>query len=272
MATGMEREWLEARIDDAISKQERGDLAHLSFLTPRDARRAEQYLRMRGVWEQAWLWGGYPNAEYTALFLLPAYLSDCLPFPPMECSPNDILEMLGEDVEDVVSAVRITGSGFRTLSHRDYLGAILHLGLERSALGDLAVQNEKEAILFCPKKFIPFLQEHLQRVASDAVRISPYVMAEDFTDGKKYQPISDTVASERLDCVVATLCNLSREGAQDAIRSGLVEVDFELNERVDTTLVAPTTITVRGYGRFILRAFLGKTQKGRIRLRADKMI
>ena len=50
------------------------------------------------------------------------------------------------------------------------------------------------------------------------------------------------------------------------------DVDFETEERVDFSLSAPATVSVRGYGRFILRAFDGETRKGRLRLRADQLI
>ena len=179
---------------------------------------------------------------------------------------------VAEEVEEAVAAVRIVGSGFRSLTHRDFLGSVLGLGLERDALGDLAVQNAHEAVLFCPKKLLPFLCDQLEKVATDTVKCMPYTPDERFTDGRRYQPISDTVASERLDCVVAALCNFSRDAAQNAVRAGLVEVEFEPMERVDYLLSAPCTISVRGQGRFVLRSFDGETRKGRVRLRADRLI
>ena len=70
----MGRDLLESRIDDAIAKAERGSVARLSFLTPRERRQAERLLRARGAWEQAWFFGGYPTAERACLFLLPEYI------------------------------------------------------------------------------------------------------------------------------------------------------------------------------------------------------
>ena len=263
---------LEARLADAIDRCERGIPTHLSFLTPRDRVRAERILRARGVWDRALLWGGYTTAERVCLFLLPDYLAACLSAAPSECDPNEVLALLGEEGTDALCAVLIEGSGFHTLSHRDFLGAILGLGLERDALGDVAVQNERAAVLFCPRALVPFLEEHFCKVGSDTVRVRPYEVDEAFTDGRHYRAISDTVASERLDCVIASLCNLSRDAAQTLIRSGAVEVDYEPTERVDLILSPPTTLSARGYGRFILRAFDGETRKGRLRLRADQLV
>lgn len=267
-----ERSLLEARLEDALARCEKGVVACLSFLTPRECRQAETLLRQRGAWESAWLWGGYEGAERKSLFLLPEYLLICLSAPIGQVSQEELLQLLEERVAQEVSAVRILPSGFRKLTHRDYLGGVLGLGLERDALGDLALQENGDAVLFCTETIAAFLTEHLQKVANDTVRCVPYEMDASFTDGRKYQAIRDTIASPRLDAVVAALTNLSREMAQRTICSGLVEVEYEPVLRTDLILVPPTVLSIRGYGRFILRGFDGQTKKGRLRLCADKLI
>ncbi|MBO7273765.1 MAG: hypothetical protein J6V22_02800 [Clostridia bacterium] len=265
------RDLFEARLEDAIRKCNAGSVAHLPFLTMRQRRRAERLLDARGMRENIWFWGGHPTAERACLFLLPDYLVAILPEDADE-RETALPDYLAEELQTAVVALYIQGSGFRNLSHRDYLGAVLGLGIERDALGDIAVQDEHCAILFCPRTLAGFLSGELTKVGSDTVRCRECVIDETFTDGKKYRPISDTVASARLDCVVAALCNLSREAAQSAVRSGLVEVDFEPEERVDTVLEPPITVSVRGHGRFVLRSFDGETKKGRLRLRADQLV
>jgi len=263
-------ELLEARIEDYLTQADRGSVAVSCFLSPGEKRRAERYLEQQGVQDRAVFWGGYDGAERTCLFLLPSFYGD-----PSDWGFDDgagVASFLDDASEDGVSAVRVIGSGYRNLSHRDYLGSLLGLGLERDAIGDIALQNEHEAVVFCKRHLRTFLIETLEKVASDAVRCREYVPDENFTDGRRYRPISDTVASSRLDCVVAALTNLSREGAQNAVRGGLVEVNFEQEERVDLALTPPATVSVRGYGRYVLRSFDGETKKGRLRLRADQMI
>ena len=267
-----ERSLLEARLEDAILRSEKGIVSCLSFLTPRECRQAERALKQRGFWENAWFWGGYDGDERKSLFLLPEYLLVCLSGTLEEASSEELAALLREQVEKEVLALRVVGSGFRNLSHRDYLGAILGLGLERDVLGDIAVQNSHEAVLFCTETIATFLTENPNKVGSDTVRCRRYVVDEKFTDDRAYQPIRDTVASPRLDCVVAALTNLSREQAQSAIRSGLVEVEYEPADRTDLTLEPPAVLSIRGHGRFILRSFDGETRKGRLRLCADKLI
>lgn len=261
---------LEARIEDYLTQAERGTVAVSPFLSPGERRRAERYLSQRGERNRAVFWGGYGDAERTCLFLLPDFYGELSDL----CPEGDaaLASFLDGASEDGVSAIRVTGSGYRTLSHRDYLGSLLGLGLERDAVGDIAVQNEREAVVFCKKHLKSFLVETLEKVASDTVRCREYVIDEHFTDGRRYRPISDTVASARVDCVVASLTNLSREDAQSAVRGGLVEVDFEQEARVDLLLEPPVTVSVRGYGRYVLRSFDGETKKGRLRLRADQLI
>ncbi len=271
MAGESTRDLFEARLEDAIRKSASGSVAHIPFLTMRQRRRAERMLDARGMKGAYWFWGGHKTAERTCLFLLPEYLVAILPDDELE-RYTVLGEYLADEMADAVMSISIKGSGFRKLTHRDYLGAVLGLGIERDAIGDVAVQDEHRAILFCPRTIGAFLMTELTKVGSDTVRCAECIIDETFTDGKKYRPISDTVASPRLDCVVAALCNLSREAAQSAVRSGLVEVDFEPEERVDTILEPPITVSVRGYGRFILRSFDGETKKGRLRLRADQLV
>ncbi len=261
---------LEARVEDYVRKSDGGCAAVSRFLTPGERKQAARYLSQTGVDGRCVFWGGYGEAERACLVVLPPYYEDLAEWMPD--GAVDMTELLSDLGDDAVTAVRITGSGYRVLSHRDYLGSLLGLGLERDALGDIALQNDREAVVFCQKRLVPFLLGSLTKVASDTVKCREYILDDSFTDGRSYKPIHDTVASPRLDCVVAALTNLSREDAQNAVRSGLVELDFEPEERVDKILAAPATISVRGFGRFILRSFDGETKKGRLRMRADQLV
>ena len=89
---------------------------------------------------------------------------------------------------------------------------------------------------------------------------------------RRTEPWNDTVASPRLDAVVASLCRLSREKAHTAVTGGLVEVDFALRERPDFFLEAPCLISVRGFGRYRILSLLEETKKGRLRLVAERFV
>ena len=258
-----------ARVDELCDRALRGRFVHTDFLTPREAKHAMEQLRRRGEAHRARLHGGYAMAERCCLLLFPDDVTDAYADATEPPTAAELLAMAGED--DPVAAIAVRGSGYRTLSHRDYLGSLLSLGLEREVLGDIALDGN-DATVLCMAHMMPFLLENVERIGGDAVRVSQTHVAPDFDGGRKFAPIQDTVASARLDCVVAALCNWSREAAQTAVRDGLVELDYECEMRPDHTLEPPCIISVRGTGKFVLRELGTLTKKGRIRLYADKYL
>lgn len=259
-----------SHLEELCDRAVRGRFTHSAFLTPREARHAQSMLRRIGQWHRARLWGGYDDAERVVLLLFPDYITDMIGEEEWHTTPVEtLLGMAGED--DPVLPLSIRGSGYRTLTHRDFLGSLLSLGLERTVLGDIAM-DEGGATVFCASHISPFLLSSVDRIGGDAVRIRQTTVPPDFDGGRKYQPLRDTVASPRLDCIVAALCNLSRDAAQTAVRSGLVEVDYECEERVDMTVPIPCTLSVRGVGKFAVRSLEKANRRGRFPLIADKYV
>lgn len=264
-----------SRLDDLVRVGGRGEAAVSSFLTPREAKYARIHLSSRLSAGTAVLWGGYPEAERVRVVILPDYTEGlvdpaALASDPATALADGGLDDLAETIRGAVCPVLVKGSGFRELSHRDYLGSVLGLGLERDAIGDILIPDAHSAILLTDSRVGDFLTTQMEKVATDTVRVSRLLRGTVLTGTRRLQPITDTVASERLDCVVAALCNLSREKAQMAVRSGLVELDYEAVEDCDTTVEAPAVISVRGFGKFAVHSFDGTTRKGRIRLVAGK--
>jgi RNA-binding protein YlmH len=261
-----------ARIEELCDRAVRGLFSHTSFLTPREAKHARALLIHRGQWHRARLWGGYSNAERVCLLLFPDYVCDLIGSDAWHDTPvPELLAMAGE--EDVISVLSLRGSGYRTLTHRDFLGSLLSLGIEREVLGDIAVTDDgHSAILFCTCRMESFLHHTVERIGGDVVRVAPTTVPHDFDGGRHYAPVRDTIASPRLDCIVAALCHLSRDAAQTAIRAGLVEVDYDGEDRVDVTVDIPCVISVRGVGKFALRSLGAPNRRGRLPLMADKYI
>lgn len=257
-----ETEVLFARADELYARAARGEITHTQFLTPREARLlTAHFAHCR---EATLVAGGYADAERCRLYFLPPYLEGADESLRAAC--------LTDAFSETLCAVKISGSGYRELSHRDFLGAVLNLGIERDRIGDICVTDPHTAIVFCDLLMAEFLTENLSRVANDAVRVSRYLPPADFDGGKRYEPMSDTVASPRADAVVAALLNLSRERAQALFREGRVEIDYEIEERVDRMLSEGAIISIRGYGKFTLRSLSDKTRKGRFRLLADRHV
>ena len=264
-----------SRLDDLVRVGGRGEAAVSPYLTPREAKYARAHLSARVSAGTAVLWGGYPTAERVRAVILPDYTEGlvdptALASDPAAALTDGGLDDLAEFIRGAVCPVQVRGSGFRELSHRDYLGSILGLGLERDAIGDILIPDTHSAILLTDTRVGDFLTTQMEKVATDTVRVSRLPEGTALTGTRRLQPITDTVASERLDCVVAALCNLSREKAQMAVKSGLVELDYEAVEDCSATVDAPAVISVRGFGKFAVHAFDGTTRKGRIRLAAGK--
>lgn len=257
-----------ARLDDLEKKADGGCVAHSFFMTPSEVYRAERYFSAKGKKNMICFFGGYNAAQRKQIFLLPEYICDMIDAENTEL----IYGALQEDFEAAICALKIKGSGFRNHTHRDYLGSILALGIERSCLGDICIEDEHSAIVFCTRDVSDFLLMELSSVGNDGVKVSRVDVDINMPSTQKYQPFSDTIASERLDCAVASLFNLSRERAQTLIRSGAVDYNYKCTEKIDMRVSAGDVISARGYGKYIIRDISTQTKKGRIRLLADKYI
>ncbi len=269
---------LDARLRDLCERADRGEPALSAFLTPREVMHAGRQLAARTAAGTALLLGGFPEAERRRLCLLPAYMEGLISPEALAGPAADAaralaeagLSELSEAVAEAAVLLLVRGSGFRTLAHRDYLGSILALGVERDALGDLVCLSEHEAVVAAGGRMADFLADSLTRVACDAVQVRRLAPGELTLPERRMTPVQDTVASPRLDCVVAALGGLSRERAKAAILAGLVEVDYEPLTAPDTPLLPPVTLTIRGTGKFLVEELGEATRKGRMRVRGKK--
>ena len=263
MARDGDASLFEAKIEDLCRRAEkRYETAIGDFLTPGEVMRAKTILSRLRPEGTPVFFGGYEGSERARLVVLPSYL---------EWEEGDaLLVRYPEEAQSAVAAVRIEGSGYRKLSHRDYMGSILALGLERSVIGDIVAEGEYAALVFCDPKIAAFLLQELQKIANDSVRVKAVALSPDFRVERQFAPVRDTVASARLDCIVAALAGLSREKAQMTIRFEEVEVDYQAEKRPDRLLAAGNIVTIRRVGKFVIRSVDEQTKKGRYRLAADK--
>lgn len=263
---------LTARLDDLTRRASKGELGVTPFLTPRELHIAREYLKRQGALYAAF--GGYPSAERQRLYLLPDYME------ALSEGENSDVEI---DFENKISEygystditpLKITGSGYRHLTHRDFLGSVLGLGVERSVVGDIVLlDNEgRTAAVFCDGTIAEFFLRELTLVANDKVKVAGVKISDVELPQRRTEQIHDTVAAPRLDAVVAAVCNLSRDKARGTVTAGLVELDFETEERPDRTVSAPAILSVRGFGRYRVLSLSDKTRKGRYRLEAEKFI
>jgi len=167
--------------------------------------------------------------------------------------------------EKHIAAVELRFRPQDALTHRDILGAVLALGLERSVLGDIAIMQEQgQAILICLPHVVDFIIDNLAKagkIGLQALRIS----LEDLPEAhKNIREEHGTVASLRLDAVLAEAFHCSRGAAEEYLRMGLVQLCHEECRKGSRLVEEGDMISVRGKGRIKLVEIGGETRKGRV--------
>ena len=150
------------------------------------------------------------------------------------------------------------------LTHRDFLGALMNLGIERTLLGDIIV-GDKEAFLFARTDISDFICDNLFRVKHTSVSCSRVKNITDIEENKAKLE-SHTISSERLDVIIATVYNLSRNKSNDFFSSKKVFINGRVCENNAKVCKERDTITVRGLGKFIYYGSTATTRKGKYRV------
>lgn len=152
------------------------------------------------------------------------------------------------------------------LSHRDFLGALMNLGIERSTVGDIRA-GEKQAYLFCQDSMAEFICGNLEQVRHTHVRCA---VTEDIESLQREEPLIVTVQvqSLRVDAVLAKVYNMSREKSLELFRAGKVYVNGRLCENNSRLLGPEETVNARGFGKFVLREEVRETRKGKLSIEA----
>lgn len=148
-----------------------------------------------------------------------------------------------------------------SLNHRDFLGAVLNLGLDRSKIGDILI-NENEGYLFVHMQISEFITDQLIKVKHTNVNCKQ-IECEDFHYEPKFAEITGTVSSVRLDSILSVAFHSSRSSLTGLIEGGKVSVGGKIITSNSYTLKENDVISVRGYGKFIFVGTSYQTKKGR---------
>lgn len=151
------------------------------------------------------------------------------------------------------------------LGHRDILGAIMKLGVDRSKIGDIII-GDGIYYLLCEENIADYFIDNLDKIRHTIVKLEEcqldaLVIQQDFTEK------SGIITSNRLDSVIACVHKLSRSQALDLIRQEKVFVNGKMTTNVTYACKMDDIISVRGYGRFIFQSEFGETNKGRIKFK-----
>ena len=148
------------------------------------------------------------------------------------------------------------------LNHRDYLGALMNLGIERENLGDIFIKG-KTGYVFCLDRIADYIMENLSQVRHTHVKLRILEDEEEFIQ-KEIEELAVTAASERIDGVIAKIYNLSRSQSIEHFRAKKIYVNSRLCENNSYQLKNGDVISVRGYGKFVYNGVEYQTKKGKL--------
>lgn len=170
----------------------------------------------------------------------------------------------------VVQITPLNAKYAEELGHRDYLGALLNLGIERSKLGDIIIQ-ENAAYVFVKESLADFLTEELTRIRHTTVMAKVSDSAE-FEYVPRFEEIRGTVASVRLDSLLSLAYNSSRSKLTALIEAGKVYANGKLITSNGYHVKENDIISVRGMGRFQYKGMISETKKGRCYVSVHKYV
>lgn len=153
------------------------------------------------------------------------------------------------------------------LTHRDFLGAILNLGIERKCIGDIAILDNV-GYIFVEEDMSDFILRNLTRAKHTELVLS---IVEELPKGELYRTVTKKIQAngERLDAIIAKVFSLSREDAQALFCKGLVFVSGKCTENTSYIPKSGEIISVRGIGRLIYRGYDRLTKKGKLNITVD---
>ena len=192
------------------------------------------------------LWGGYENAERcVACFGDREYFADKSDYP-IKCI---LIKPVNPKFAD-------------NLSHRDFLGSLMGLGIRREVLGDIII-SENKGYLFCLETIADYIIENLTQVRHTTVECE---LTENIPTDILPQPenLEIIVSSERLDVIVSAIYKMSRSQVLPIFHTEKVFVNGAVKTSPSVTVNVNDKVSVRGFGRFIYKGVLRTTKKDRL--------
>ncbi len=169
-----------------------------------------------------------------------------------------------QDIESPIRSLMIEGN-ISKLSHRDFLGGILNLGINREKIGDILIHEDNVQVVVKSEIF-DYILISLRKVGKEKVKVREIPLKELKSSNIEFEDITTTVPSLRLDALISSAWNLSRKDSQGLIESKKTKVNWEPIDRVSKDIGEGDIISAKGFGRFILNSIKGISKKGRVRV------
>lgn len=247
-----EKELLISRITDKRNQAiDNSMITATSFLSPDEWSEVMHFFSSDADIE-TFYYGGYDDAERTVLIFVPRFYK-----------VDNIAAYFNNNPEDrPLTMLEIKKDRFSVLTHRDYLGAIMGLGIKREMIGDIII-TEDGCYIFCINSVAGYICKNLTGAGKGTLTVeikSPDMLPE---RKEKFDEIFISLASLRLDGVVSSAFNISRGLASEAINKGIVFLNSCKAVKTDTLVKQGDKVVLRGKGKIIISEILGLNKKGR---------
>ena len=245
IARNPEDRMLLAKLWDKINSGIRKNIpANTCFLSPRELEMAKYLF---GEPEGLYTFGGYAEAERKMLVYLPEYLEESALF--------------GEDSPCV--CLRAVFFQADSLSHRDFLGALMGAGIGRETVGDICV-SKGSCDVFVTSEIAAYILQNFTSAGRTKLHLEQIPLSEASIPEPEVKQIKDTLASLRLDSVISSGFRIGRSMAAQYVSAGKAAIDGLPCEKPDKPVAEGMKISVRGLGKIKLHTINGKTKKDRI--------
>ena len=256
LSSSDEERLLFARLLDKLTLTGTRDIpCHTDFLSPKERALAEKCINACGRPEHLF-YGGWDEAERTICVFLPRWQS---------------AGAWLESGNSPLRALRCFWPKETELTHRDFLGSVLGLGIEREKVVDILVGSGQCDIIVL-EDISEFLRFNLLKAGRAHLRLEEISINELQPPQKRIKIIKDTVPSLRLDAVAASGFSLSRARASELISSGRVQLNHIECVKPDRTVSQGDTVSCRGCGKFVLKQAGGTSKKGRIIIEIERYV
>ena len=242
---GEDRLVLARVLDKAGQARDKNIPASTDFLSPGQRVQALALLRLAGIPETAYVsQGGYEGAERQVLLFLPDWMERSNAGSPIRC-------------------LRAEYRQEETLTHRDFLGSLMGMGIVREKVGDILVASGSADLLVL-EGVADFLLQSWTSAGRTRLTVTAIEPGSLHIPAVRRKEVRDTVSSLRLDAVAASGFRLARGKAAALIESGKVQLNWRECVKPDKLLEAGDVVSARGFGKFELAEVGGLTRKGRI--------
>lgn len=245
-ADGEERLLLARVLDKMEAARRRSVPACTGFLSPGERAAAERLIAAAGH-PRHLFFGGYEGAERTVCAFLPDWQEEEGWYTGGDCP---------------VAALRCTFREEETPSHRDFLGAIMGLGISRETVGDILVGRGQCDILLL-QELSAYLLQNLDSAGRVHLKLRSLPLDELTPPERRSELFHDTVSSLRLDAVAAAAFRLSRGKAAQLIAERRLTLNYRECLKPDRTVAEGDVLSCRGLGKCVVREIPGLSKKGR---------